>query len=128
MEDQEIYAAIGQEGFERLVAAFYRQVPGDEILGPMYPANDLEAARGRLRDFLIFRFGGPQVYIEQRGHPRLRMRHAPFVIGPAERDAWLRHMLGAVLELESASRITAADALELRDYLDMAANSLVNSP
>ena len=73
-------------------------------------------------------WGGPGTYSEERGHPRLRMRHAPFVIGPAERDAWLRHMLGALLELESASRISAADAVELRDYLEMAANSLVNSP
>ena len=81
MEEQEIYSAIGQEGFERLVAAFYRQVPGDDVLGPIYPAHDLPGAEQRLRDFLIFRFGGPPVYLEQRGHPRLRMRHAPFTIG-----------------------------------------------
>ncbi len=73
-------------------------------------------------------WGGPTTYGEERGHPRLRMRHVPFVIGPAERDAWLRHMLTALLELESGSRLTAADAQELRDYLEMAANSLVNAP
>jgi hemoglobin len=100
VEDQEIYTAIGHEGFERLAAAFYRQVPGDDILGPMYPAHDLEAAQGRLRDFLIFRFGGPQVYIEQRGHPRLRIRHAPFAIGQRARDRWLELMSRALAEAE----------------------------
>jgi hemoglobin len=73
-------------------------------------------------------WGGPGTYGEERGHPRLRMRHVPFVIGPAERDAWLRHMLGALDELESRSRISAADALELKGYLEMAATSLVNTP
>jgi hemoglobin len=73
-------------------------------------------------------WGGPTTYNEERGHPRLRMRHVPFVIGPAERDAWLRHMLAALVELESVSRINEADAVECRDYLEMAANSLVNAP
>ena len=74
------------------IAAFYRQVPGDPILGPMYPAHDLAGAETRLRDFLVGRFGGPQRYIEQRGHPRLRLRHAPFPIDPAARDRWLELM------------------------------------
>ena len=74
-------------------------------------------------------WGGPGTYSEQRGHPRLRMRHAPFVIGPPERDAWLRHMLDALVGARRRRRgSTPADAVELRDYLDMAANSLVNSP
>jgi hemoglobin len=64
----------------------------------MYPAHDLEGARQRLRDFLIFRFGGPQIYIEQRGHPRLRIRHAPFAIGQAARDRWLQLMTRALDE------------------------------
>src|SRR5580658_7901 len=64
MEEQDIYAVIGQHGFERLVAAFYRQIPGDDVLGPIYPAHDLHGAEQRLRDFLIFRFGGPPVYLE----------------------------------------------------------------
>lgn len=72
-----VYPVLGEEGFVRLVAAFYRQVPADELLGPMYPPNELAAAEQRLRDFLVYRFGGPQRYIEERGHPRLRMRHAP---------------------------------------------------
>lgn len=92
MQEGEIYAAIGREGFERLAAAFYRQVPGDEVLGKMYPAHDLAGAERRLRDFLIFRFGGPATYIEERGHPRLRMRHAPFAIGDEARAHWLALM------------------------------------
>jgi hemoglobin len=98
VEEQQIFSAIGQAGFERLTDAFYRQVPSDEILGPMYPANDLEGAKQRLRDFLIGRFGGPQTYIEQRGHPRLRIRHAPFAIGQAARDRWLQLMNRALVE------------------------------
>lgn len=98
MEENEVYAHIGDDGFDRLVAAFYRQVPGDPILGPMYPAGDLAGAQQRLRNFLVFRFGGPQIYIEQRGHPRLRMRHAPFAIGQAARDRWLDLMKRALNE------------------------------
>jgi hemoglobin len=92
MEEHEVYSVIGHEGFERLVAAFYRQVPGDEVLGPMYPADDLQGSQQRLRDFLIYRFGGPPTYIQQRGHPRLRMRHAHFSIGPQARDRWVQLM------------------------------------
>ena len=88
----EIYARIGEEGFARLVSAFYAQVPADDILGKMYPAHDLAGAEERLRDFLIGRFGGPQRYTEQRGHPRLRMRHMPFVIDQAARDRWITLM------------------------------------
>src|SRR6185437_113508 len=75
VEEHEVYAAIGDEGFERLIAAFYKQIPQDDILGPMYRGRDLAGAEERLRGFLIYRFGGPQTYIEKRGHPRLRMRH-----------------------------------------------------
>ena len=92
MEEYEVYPIVGAEGFERLVAAFYRQVPGDDVLGPMYPANDLQGAEQRLRDFLTYRFGGPRLYIEERGHPRLRMRHAPFPIGQRARDRWVQLM------------------------------------
>jgi hemoglobin len=92
MQELEVYSMIGTEGFTRLVAAFYRQVPQDDVLGPMYPATDLSGAEHRLRDFLIGRFGGPQTYIEQRGHPRLRARHSPFHINQAARDRWMRLM------------------------------------
>ena len=98
MEEQHVYSAIGPAGFERLAASFYRQVPDDDVLGPMYQEDDLEGARQRLRDFLIFRFGGPRNYIEQRGHPRLRIRHAPFAIGQTARDRWLQLMTRALDE------------------------------
>ncbi len=117
----------GEQFFVDLVDQFYLGVVGDPLLRPLYP-DDLTESANHLALFLTQYWGGPGTYSEQRGHPRLRMRHAPFVIGPGERDAWLRHMLGALVGLERASRISAADALELRDYLEMAANSLVNSP
>ena len=98
MNEAELYALIGEDGFERLVRAFYRQVPGDDILGPMYPAEDLAGAEQRLRDFLVGRFGGPQRYVEQRGHPRLRMRHAPFAIDAAGAVRWLALMDNAFVE------------------------------
>jgi len=96
VDDQQIYSAIGPAGFERLVAAFYAQIPSDDILGQLYPPHDLAGAEQRLRDFLVYRFGGPQTYIEQRGHPRLRMRHAPFPIGQAARDRWVQLMQSAL--------------------------------
>jgi hemoglobin len=80
---------IGADGFTRLVAGFYRQVQQDDLLRPMYPASDLPGAEQRLQDLLIGRFGGPQTYIEQRGHPRLRARHSPFPINQTLRDRWM---------------------------------------
>ena len=94
----DIYKQIGEEGFARLVAAFYKQVPGDDILGPMYPKDDFPGAEERLRDFLVGRFGGPQRYLEQRGHPRLRMRHMPFKLNQAARDRWVQLMEKALDE------------------------------
>ena len=126
MEEQDIFAAIGHEGFERLVRAFYRQIPSDDVLGPLYPPEDFAGAERRLRDFLEFRFGGPATYLETRGHPRLRMRHAPFRITPIERDAWLRCMHTAVASIDSET-LDDEHRRELLDYLEMAANSLVNS-
>jgi hemoglobin len=117
----------GEQFFVDLVDRFYLGVAGDPLLRPLYP-EDLSESSHHLALFLMQYWGGPGTYSAQRGHPRLRMRHAPFVIGPGERDAWLRHMLGALLELQGAGRISEADAIELRDYLEMAANSLVNSP
>jgi len=102
-------------------------VAGDPLLRPLYP-EELSESSHHLALFLIQYWGGPGTYNEQRGHPRLRMRHAPFVIGPAERDAWLRHMEDAVAQLETEERISPADAAELRSYLDMAAHQLVNTP
>lgn len=79
-----------------IVAAFYQGVRRDDLIGPMYPDNDWDGAEQRLRDFLVYRFGGSDRYIQERGHPRLRMRHAPFSIGDAERDRWLQLMGGAI--------------------------------
>ncbi len=95
-----LYSRMGQDRIHAMVAAFYRRVPGDDLLGPMYPSGDLEGAEKRLRDFLVFRLGGPQTYLEERGHPRLRMRHLPFSIGEAERDRWLELMDAAMAEAE----------------------------
>src|SRR5829696_4771583 len=92
MNEEQVYELIGEEGFARLIRAFYAQVPSDDILGPMYPTHDLAGAEQRLRDFLIGRFGGPPRYIEQRGHPRLRMRHMPFAINQEARDRWVMLM------------------------------------
>lgn len=113
---------IGEDGFTRLVAAFYRRIPGDAILGPMYPADDLEGAERRLRDFLIFRFGGPPTYIQERGHPRLRMRHRPFAIDAAARDRWIELMTAA---REEAALPAEADAV-LAAFFDDAATFLIN--
>jgi len=116
----------GEQFFVDLVDRFYLGVAGDPLLRPLYPEDLSESAR-HLALFLMQYWGGPGTYGEQRGHPRLRMRHAPFVIGPTERDAWLRHMDGALAGLEAEDRISGADAAELRAYLDMAAHQLVNT-
>jgi hemoglobin len=119
------YEAVGGEDtFRRLVSRFYAGVAADPVLRPVYPGKDLGPAEEHLRLFLIQYWGGPRTYSETRGHPRLRMRHAPFRIGEAERDAWLRHMREALDELDLDPRLDK----QLWDYLVMAAQSLVNSP
>ncbi len=97
---QSLHEMIGDDGFTRLVSAFYRQIPEDDILGPIYPADDLAGAEQRLRDFLIFRFGGSPRYIEQRGHPRLRQRHLPFPVDQRARDRWMSLMERALAETQ----------------------------
>ena len=92
MDEGDLYGLIGEVGFRRLVGAFYAQVPGDDVLGPMYPRDDLAGAEERLCLFLIGRFGGPPTYMERRGHPRLRMRHAPFKLDEAARNRWVQLM------------------------------------
>ena len=113
----------GHEVFVGIVHRFYQQVAADPVLRPLYPEEDLGPAEVRLRMFLEQYWGGPRTYSEQRGHPRLRMRHAPFVIGLRERDRWLAAMKvgvdGAGLDDEHRERLWA--------YLEMAADSLVNS-
>ena len=114
MDDQDLYSLVGEDGFNRLIAAFYRQVPGDDMAG----------AEQRLRDFLIGRFGGPQRYIEQRGHPRLRMRHMPFAVDAAARVRWMELMANA---LDEADFPADADTL-LREFFSGVSAMLVNRP
>ncbi|HEV7298623.1 MAG TPA: globin [Tepidisphaeraceae bacterium] len=99
--DTHLYTLLGEAYFTQLTAAFYRRVALDDLLGPMYPKDDMANAERRLRDFLIQRFGGPQTYSQQRGHPRLRMRHAPFHIDQAARDRWITLMNAALNEVQT---------------------------
>ena len=124
MHESEIYNLIGEQGFEKLIAAFYRQVPADAILGPLYPADDLEGAEQRLRDFLVGRFGGPPRYIEQRGHPRLRMRHFPFAIDRAARDRWFTLMDRAIDDAQLPGDV----ATLLREFFHGTTTFLMNRP
>lgn len=118
------FAEIGGEAaFRQLVHDFYAGVADDPVLRPLYPEQDLGPAENRLTMFLMQYWGGPRTYSEQRGHPRLRMRHVPFAIGARERDAWLAHMRAAVDRLE----LTPEQDGTLWAYLTMAAQSLVNS-
>ncbi|HEV8167016.1 MAG TPA: globin [Actinomycetota bacterium] len=119
------YEAVGgEETFRLLVARFYQGVAGDPVLRAVYPEEDLADAEERLRLFLIQYWGGPATYNERRGHPALRMRHARFAIGPAERDAWLRHMTAAIRSLDLPEELSAP----LLDYVTNAAHALVNRP
>lgn len=98
--DEPLCERVGEDGFRRLVGAFYASVRTDAILAPMYPEHDLDGAERRLADFLVMRFGGSDRYVRERGHPRLRMRHALFAIDPAARDRWLA-LMGAALAASS---------------------------
>lgn len=113
----------GRTTFEKLVRAFYAGVATDELLRPMYPEEDLEGAIQRLTGFLEQYWGGPGTYSEQRGHPRLRMRHQPFKVNPAARDRWLFHMRAAVDSLE----LPPLQENLLWDYLQRAAFAMVNT-
>lgn len=116
----------GAQTFQLLVSRFYQLVRDDEILRPLYPEDDLDGAEHRLRMFLEQYWGGPRTYGQERGHPRLRMRHAPFRIGFLEGDAWLRCMHTALASID-ADTIDAAHRQALLDYFDMAAQHMVNS-
>ncbi len=125
MSEQTFYEKIGGERtFNDLVSHFYALVAVNPILRPMYPENDLHGAGRRLQLFLEQYWGGPSTYSEERGHPRLRMRHAEFHIDLAAHDAWLLCMKDAVNGLEVADDLKA----ELWNYLELAANSMVNQP
>jgi len=122
LDDGDVYRRIGEDGFARLVHAFYAQVPSDPILGAMYPKHDLAGAEQRLRDFLIGRFGGPPRYVEQRGHPRLRMRHMPFKLDETARDRWVALMDKALAEAALPAEVTAL----LREFFATTATFLRN--
>ncbi|MEV8272595.1 globin [Microbacterium sp. NPDC077184] len=113
----------GHPTFVRLVRRFYEGVAEDEVLRPMYPEEDLGPAEERLLLFLEQYWGGPGTYSAQRGHPRLRMRHAPFRVNPDARERWLRHMRDAVDSLE----LSPMHEEVLWDYLDRAAHAMVNT-
>jgi hemoglobin len=117
-----VYALVGgEETFRRLVHEFYSRVYADPFLRPMFP-DDRAGAEDRLALFLMQYFGGPTTYSDRRGHPRLRLRHAPFAIGPAERDAWLGHMYAAL----DAAGIAEPVRDHMREYFEGAANFMIN--
>ena len=116
--------AGGEHTFRLLVQRFYARVAADPVLRRVYPDEDLSGATERLTLFLIQYWGGPSTYSEQRGHPRLRMRHAPFAIGRRERDAWLGHMTAAVESLALAPQVRQA----LLDYFETASTAMINQP
>src|SRR4051794_11985935 len=120
--DTRVYELIGNDGFRRLVALFYSRVRGDDILSPMYPAQDFAGAEERLRDFLVGRFGGPMRYVETRGPPRLRMRHGRFRINQAARDRWVSLMESALAE----ANLPPDPAALLRQFFHDSATFLIN--
>jgi hemoglobin len=123
MDDTTLFARVGGSAwFDELAGRFYDGVAADPILRPLYP-DDLGAARDHLRDFLIQYWGGPADYSAARGHPRLRMRHAPFAIGAAQRDAWFAHMAAAV----KSGGLSPADEAEMLQYFANAATHLINA-
>jgi hemoglobin len=117
-------AAGGTQTFRLLVERFYARVADDPLLRPLYPEEDLSSATERLTLFLVQYWGGPGTYSEQRGHPRLRMRHQPFAIGLAERDAWFGHMTAAVDSLDLVPAVRKA----LLDYFETASTAMINQP
>ena len=118
--EQDVLEAIGESGIRAMVAAFYRRIPSDDLLGPMYPDDDWEGSEERLAEFMLFRLGASTAYIEKRGHPRLRMRHMPFRIGIAERDRWLQLMGEAMDETQvptHARRFLDALFAQIADFM-----------
>ncbi len=124
MDEKIIIDAIGRQGIERMVKAFYKKVLTDDILGPMYSKEDMEGAEERLFDFLMFRLAGDSTYTEKRGHPRLRARHMPFRIGTRERDRWVQLMAEAMQEAE----IPEEHATQLNAFFLQVADFMRNVP
>lgn len=117
-----LHERLGEEGLTRLVAAFYARVRTDDVMGPLYPPDDWEGSEKRLRDFLIYRFGGSDRYIQERGHPRLRGRHMPFSIGVKERDRWMELMTAAIEETQVPEDVAAV----LREFFSQIADFMRN--
>lgn len=117
-----VFDRLGEAGIAALVREFYARVPADPVLAPMYPADDLAGAEHRLREFLIYRFGGPVRYLQERGHPRLRMRHAPFAVDATARDHWLACMFAAM----AAQPLDDDVAAFLRHFFADVATFLIN--
>jgi hemoglobin len=124
VSENNLHQFIGTHGIQQLTAAFYRRIPIDDILGPMYPPEDLTGAEERLCMFLMFRFGGPQDYIQRRGHPALRARHAPFPINQVARDRWMLLMNQAIDECGLPEPAPAV----LRNFFGHVATFLINRP
>lgn len=118
----DLYHRIGEATLRRVVAGFYRRVPADPVLGPMYPPEELAAAEQRLYGFLAQRFGGPDDYSRERGHPRLRMRHMPFAVDETARDHWIAMMGASIHE----AGLPEKEAELLRHFLFSVAHSMVN--
>lgn len=128
-EEQFLFERVdGEAFFARLVDRFYAGVVDDPVLAPLYPPDDIEGAKARLTGFLVQFWGGPATYSEQRGHPRLRMRHAPFVIGEAERAAWFAHMARALGESRASGELGPDDEARMLSYFERAAQHMVNAP
>ena len=121
-EISQIYSQVGDERLRQMVAAFYRRVKVDDLIGKMYPPDDWDGSEKRLADFLVYRFGGPQTYLEERGHPRLRARHFPFSIGMEERDRWLTLMGQAMKE----TGIEQAQAVVMGQFFAQVADMMRN--
>ncbi len=126
-DEATVYDVVGPSFFVELVERFYEGVAGDPVLRPLYPDEDLSAAKARLCGFLVQYWGGPTDYSDARGHPRLRMRHAPFAIGEAERDAWLAHMARAVDDTIDNHGLPSALAQVFHAYFGPAAAHMVNT-
>ena len=124
MDEKIIVEQIGRQGLIDIVAAFYRRVPGDNILGPMYPLHDLDGAEERMRDFMLFRIAGEQDYLTKRGHPRLRGRHMPFKIDTAARDRWLEVMAASMEEANTPKEATE----QLQAFFSQIADFMRNTP
>ena len=124
MNEELIYATLGEDGFTRLTVGFYRRVREDDLIGPMYPNHDWSGAEERLRDFFLFRFGADQRYLEKRGHPRLRGRHMPLQIGEAEAERWVK-LMG-----ESADEVVADEGIraQIMEFFGQVADFLRNQP